>query len=70
MTDAEKVEHFRTALLRIATPSAFYVATAHVAPEAFARMTYAQAILDYMTLEAAEKKTEFETRQRYPIGEK
>lgn len=68
MTDAEKVEHLRAALLRIATPEAFYVATAHIDPEAYAHMIYARAILDDYTLKAASEKAEFETHKRYPIG--
>ncbi|WP_306150691.1 hypothetical protein [Roseovarius sp. MMSF_3281] len=67
MTDAEKVKHLRAALLRIATPEAFYVATAHVDPETFARMVYAEAILDGLVLERAEQKAKFETRRRYPL---
>ena len=65
--NAENVAHLRAAITRIATPEAFYVATSKVDPEAFARMTYAQCILDGYTLEAATKKTEYETRQRYPL---
>lgn len=67
MTDAEQVAHLRAAMERIATPEAFYVATSHVDPEAFARMTFAQCILDGYTLKAAAEKTEYETRQRYPL---
>ena len=69
MTDAETIDHLRAALLRVATPNAFYVATSRVDPEAFARMTFAQAILDGLTIEKSEQKTEFETRQRYPLNQ-
>lgn len=69
MTDAEIVAHLRAALLRIATPQAFYVATSNVDPESFARMIFAQAILDGLTLEEAERKTEFETRKRYSLNQ-
>lgn len=65
MGDAEKVEHLRAALRRIATPEAFYVATASIDPEAYARMVFADYILDGMTLKAASDKAEYETRRRY-----
>lgn len=68
MDDADKVAHLRKALERIATPEAFYVATSKVDPEAFARMVYAQAILEDHTLQSAAKKAEYETRERYPLG--
>lgn len=63
----ETITHLRNALERIATPKAFYVATSDINPEAYARMIYAQAILDGLTLERAEQKTEYETHQRYPL---
>lgn len=64
MNDAETIVHLRAALKRIAEPKAFYVATSNIDPEAYARMIYAEAILDGLTLERAEQKAEFETRQR------
>lgn len=68
MTDAERIAHLKDALRRIAKPEAFYVATASIDAEAFARMIYAEAILEDLSLERAEQKAEHETRQRYPIG--
>ena len=67
MDDYQRIEHMRRALKRIAEPQAFYVATSDVDPEAFARMTFAQAILDDQTVESAIQKAELETRQRYPL---
>lgn len=52
------------ALKRIATPLAFYIPRA-VDPEAFARMVYAEAILNGETAEDAEKEAESKTRERY-----
>jgi hypothetical protein len=68
MTDGDKIAHLTAALVRVATPEAFYVATSNVDPEAFARMVFAQAILEDHTLESATAKAEFETRQRYPLN--
>ena len=65
MTDAEKVEHLRAALERIATPNAFYVATSNVDPEAFARMTYADQVLKGVSLVDDESVTGALTRKRY-----
>ena len=65
MTDKQRIEHLTSAIKRIATPEAFYVASSSVDPEAFARMTFAKCILDGMTLDAAEEKASYETRQRY-----
>lgn len=58
----------RAGLLRIATPEAFYVATRDINPEAFARMIYAEKVLAGTDLELADKETEAETRDRYPLG--
>lgn len=55
----------REALKRVSAPEAFYVATSNVDPEAYARMVYAQAVLDGLILERAQQKAEFEVRQRY-----
>ena len=41
---AAEIERMKAALTRIATPSAFYVATADVNPEALARMVYAEKV--------------------------
>lgn len=68
MTDAEQIQHLKDALTRIATPNAFYVATSSVDPEAFARMYYAECILNGYALGAANDKTEFATRERYPFN--
>lgn len=64
MTEAETIDHLREALRRIAEPKAFYVATGHIDPEAYARMIYAQNILDGYTLQRAEQKAEREVRRR------
>lgn len=58
----------KMALTRVATPNAFYVATANVDPETFARMTFADKILKGVAFDLAEHDTETETRARYPIG--
>ncbi len=62
-----EAERLRAGLQRIATPSAFYVGTCHVDPEAFARMIYAEKVLAGMDLELADKETEAETKDRYPL---
>ena len=64
---AHERDHMKAAIVRIATPEAFHVATSRVDPEAFARMTYAQCVIDGHTLKSATEKTEYETRQRYPL---
>ena len=51
---AAEIDRLTKALTRIATPSAFWVATSDVDPEALARMVYAQCILDGGTAEDAE----------------
>lgn len=66
MTDAETISHLRAALERIATSSAFYIPRSKIDPETFARMTFARAILEGLTIEKAEQKAEFETCRRYP----
>lgn len=66
MTDAERATHYRQALERIATPNAFDSTPADLGAPAFFRMIYAQAILDYHTLESANAKAEYETRRTYP----
>lgn len=63
---AGRIDHLKAALERIAKPEAFYVATS-IDPEAYARMIYADCILNDMTLEAARAKAEYETRQRYDL---
>lgn len=63
-----EAERLRAGLQRIATPSAFYVGTCHVDPEAFARMIYAEKVLAGLDLELADKETEAETKGRYPLS--
>ena len=58
-------ERLRTALDRIQTPEAFFVATSKVDPETFARMVYAEAVLAGDDLGAAAQKTENAVRARY-----
>jgi hypothetical protein len=60
-------KHLKEALERIAKPEAFYVATSHVDPEAYARMMYAQLILEGFSLEDAEAEAEKLVRKRYPL---
>ncbi|MGC1497272.1 MAG: hypothetical protein WA790_15795 [Sulfitobacter sp.] len=62
---ADRIDALEAALLRIATPQAFFVATSSVDPEAYARMIYAESILGDYTLKAASDKAEYETRRRY-----
>ena len=65
---ADEIERLRAALDRIAEPEAFYVATARVDPEAFARMIYAGgAVLPSVDLVKLEKSVEATTRDRYPL---
>lgn len=61
-------ERLREALKRITTPLAFYMATSDVDPEVFARMVYAYKVRGGMSLKQAEKETEAETQERYPLG--
>lgn len=67
MDDADMIKHLRSALERISEPQAFYLPTAKVDPEAYARMIYAECILNGYTLKAASDKTEYMTRERYPL---
>lgn len=67
-TFAEHIAHLNNALARIANPNAFYVATSKVDPEVYARMVFAQCILDGYTLEAASAKTAYDTRERYAFN--
>lgn len=62
-----EIERLRGGLDRIATPVAFYVATSHVDPEVFARMIYAERVLKGEGLDVADKATEAETRECYPL---
>lgn len=68
MTDQERIEHYEEALRRISMPIAFHLPTSKVDPESYARMIYAEAVLDGLTLERASQKAEYETRRRYAIS--
>ncbi len=57
-------ELLRTALARLAEPQAFYVATAFVDPETYARMWYAQHVLKGDPLAAANEKAEAAAREQ------
>lgn len=61
---AETIERLRDALTRIATPSAFWVATSDVNPECLARMVYAECVLDGGTAEDAESLATVKAQER------
>ncbi|GLO70290.1 hypothetical protein MACH17_18070 [Phaeobacter inhibens] len=61
----EEVDRLREALNRVATPSAFYVATSAVDPEAYGRMVYAEMVLKGLDLEEAEAMAEAAVRSRF-----
>ncbi|AUQ64392.1 Lar family restriction alleviation protein [Phaeobacter inhibens] len=61
----EEVERLREALKRVATPSAFYVATSNVDPEAYGRMVYAEMVLKGSGLHEAEAEAEAAVRSRF-----
>lgn len=61
----ERVERLEKALERIETPNAFWVATAHVDPEAYARMVFAELVRRGKSVEDAEEIAEKKTRTRY-----
>ncbi len=61
----DNIDRLEAALRRIATPSAFFVATSSVDPEAYARMVFAENILCGSSVEDAEAYAEDSTRQRY-----
>ncbi|MFV1593320.1 hypothetical protein VWZ88_12735 [Phaeobacter sp. JH20_36] len=61
----EEVERLRSALKRVGTPSAFYVATSNVDPEAYGRMVYAEIVLKGPDLHEAEAAAEAAVRSRF-----
>lgn len=60
-----KVARLEAALKRIETPEAFWVATAHVDPETYARMIFAEQVGRGKYIEDAETIAEKKTRARY-----
>lgn len=64
---SEEVEKLKAALKRIAEPEAFYVATSHIDPEAYARMMFAEYILAGFEVESAVRMAEQSARDRYPL---
>lgn len=63
-----EIERLRAALIRIATPEAFYVATSSVDPETYARMIYAEAAAEPgVDLENASLETIRRVWERYPL---
>lgn len=60
-----EIERLREALTRIETPMAFHVPTAHVDPEAYARMIFAEQVGRGKSVKDAETIAEKKTRARY-----
>ncbi len=61
----DEIARLRGALARIQSSEAFYVATAGIDPETFARMDFAQRVLAGKNLSCAASETETETHRRY-----
>lgn len=60
-----RIAELEGALDRIAMPEAFFVATGHIDPEAFARMWFARLIREGSSVEDANVATEDKVRDRY-----
>lgn len=62
---ADEIERLQAALARIARPEALFVATSKVDPEAYARMLFAQQVLDGGGVAEITQAVEAATRARY-----